>query len=55
MNLTGFKARGDRAASYCEALSAFCAGRGMSYVRAETQVPFEDLVLRVFRMGGFLR
>ncbi len=41
--------------AYCQALQAFCAGRGMSYVRADTSVPFTDLVLRIFRMGGFLR
>lgn len=42
-------------AAYCEALSTFCASRGISYVRADTAVPFEELVLRVFRQGGFLR
>ncbi|MCS6915562.1 MAG: DUF58 domain-containing protein [Myxococcales bacterium] len=41
--------------AYCEGLQAFCSSRGMSYIRADTAVPFEDLVLRVFRMGGFLR
>lgn len=41
--------------AYCEGLAGFCAGRGIGYFRAETQIPFEDLVLRIFRSGGFLR
>ena len=42
-------------AEYCEHLAAFCAGRGIGYFRADTSVPFEDLVLHIFRSGGFLR
>jgi uncharacterized protein (DUF58 family) len=41
-------------AAYCDALAAFCAGRGIGYFRADTAVPFEDTVLRIFRAGGFL-
>jgi uncharacterized protein (DUF58 family) len=41
-------------ADYCARLESFCAGRGVSYYRADVAVPFEDLVLRMFREGGFL-
>jgi uncharacterized protein (DUF58 family) len=41
-------------ADYCETLERFCAGRGLPYYRADVAVPFEDLVLRMFREGGFL-
>jgi uncharacterized protein (DUF58 family) len=39
---------------YCEALASFCAARGIAYFRADTAVPFDELVLRIFRAGGFL-
>ncbi len=41
-------------AQYCDQLATFCAGRGIPYFRADTVVPFDELVLRVFRAGGFL-
>lgn len=41
-------------ARLCDGLQAFCAGRGIGYFRADTAVPFDDLVLRIFRAGGFL-
>jgi uncharacterized protein (DUF58 family) len=41
-------------AEYCDGLQTFCAARGISYFRADTQVPFDELVLRMFRAGGFL-
>jgi uncharacterized protein (DUF58 family) len=41
-------------AEYCAALESFCNGRGISYYRADVAVPFEELVLRLFREGGFL-
>lgn len=40
---------------YCQTLESFCTGRGIGYLRADTDVPFEDLVLRVLREGGFVR
>ncbi len=40
--------------AYCEALASFCAARGIPYFRADTAVPFDELVLRIFRAGGFL-
>jgi uncharacterized protein (DUF58 family) len=39
---------------YCDELAGFCAGRGIPYFRADTTVPFDELVLRIFRAGGFL-
>jgi len=42
-------------AEYCQTLESFCKGRGIGYLRAATDVPFEDLVLRVLREGGFVR
>jgi uncharacterized protein (DUF58 family) len=42
-------------ADYCRTLEAFCSSRGIGYMRADTDVPFEDLVLRVLREGGFVR
>ena len=41
-------------ADYCGKLESFCAGRGVPYYRADVAVPFEELVLRMFREGGFL-
>jgi uncharacterized protein (DUF58 family) len=41
-------------ADYCARLEGFCAARGIAYYRADVAVPFEDLVLRMFREGGFL-
>lgn len=33
----------------------FCRKKNLLYFRAPVQTPFDDLVLRVFRAGGFLR
>jgi hypothetical protein len=33
----------------------FCASRQVSYFRADVATPFDELILRVFRRGGFLR
>ena len=41
-------------AAYCAKLESFCAGRALPYYRADVAVPFEELVLRMFREGGFL-
>jgi uncharacterized protein (DUF58 family) len=40
---------------YLSDVAAFCAGRQVSYVSASTEMPFDELMLRVFRRGGFLR
>ena len=41
-------------AQYCDELAAFCAGRAIPYCRADVDTPFDELVLRIFRAGGFL-
>jgi uncharacterized protein (DUF58 family) len=41
-------------AEYCAQLAAFCGARAIPYYRADVAIPFEDLVLRMFREGGFL-
>lgn len=40
---------------WCEELEVFCKSRQTSYFRTPIQTPFDDLMLRVFRAGGFLR
>ena len=42
-------------AAYCQALSSFCSSRGIGYIRADTDQPFDELVLRALRQGGFVR
>ena len=42
-------------AAYCQALAAFCSARGVGYIRADTNQPFDELVLRALRQGGFVR
>ncbi len=40
---------------FCDALAQACRSRGVPYFRAEIDVPFDELVLRMFRLGGLLR
>lgn len=40
---------------FCEALAQSCRSRGIPYFRAEIDTPFDELVLRLFRLGGLLR
>lgn len=40
---------------FCKALENKCRARGMPFFRASINEPFDDLVLRIFRMGGVLR
>jgi len=40
---------------YCKELEDFCTARAVPFFRTHTGVPFDDLVLRIFRVGGFLR
>jgi hypothetical protein len=42
-------------AAYCQALCSFCTARGVGYIRADTDQPFDELVLRALRQGGFVR
>lgn len=37
------------------AVERFCAGHRINYLRTSTAVPFQDLILRHLRRGGFLR
>lgn len=39
---------------YCQELEEYCSKRNILYFRAPVQLPFDELVLRVFRAGGFL-
>jgi len=38
-----------------EEVEQFCRSKSVLYFRAPVQVPFEELILHVFRAGGFLR
>jgi uncharacterized protein (DUF58 family) len=40
---------------YLEEVKRFCTSRQVSYFRADVSTPFDELILRVFRRGGFLR
>jgi uncharacterized protein (DUF58 family) len=40
---------------FCSALQTFCAGRGIAYLFASTELPFEALVLNYLRTAGLLR
>ncbi len=40
---------------YLEEAKRFCTSRQVSYFRADVTIPFDELILRVFRRGGFLR
>jgi uncharacterized protein (DUF58 family) len=40
---------------YMKEIEAFCATHQVSYISADVKVPFDELILRVFRRGGFLR
>ena len=41
--------------SYLAEVERFCATHQVPYISADVEVPFEELILRVFRRGGFLR
>ena len=40
---------------YCKELEAYCTKYAMAFFRTHTSIPFDELVLRIFRSGGFLR
>jgi uncharacterized protein (DUF58 family) len=40
---------------YLDEIDRFCATHQVPYIRADVNVPFDELILRVFRRGGFLR
>jgi uncharacterized protein (DUF58 family) len=41
--------------AYLADVERFCATHQVPYIAADVEVPFEELILRVFRRGGFLR
>ena len=40
---------------YCQELEDFCSKRAVPFFRTHTSIPFDELVLKIFRSGGFLR
>jgi uncharacterized protein (DUF58 family) len=40
---------------YLDEVERFCTSHQVPYFRADVGIPFDELVLRVFRRGGFLR
>ena len=40
---------------YKLSIERFCTSRQVPYFAADVGIPFDELVLRVFRRGGFLR
>ena len=40
---------------YRQSLERFCGQKQVPYFAADVNTPFDELVLRVFRRGGFLR
>ena len=41
--------------AYCKELEAYCTKYAMPFFRTHTSIPFDELVLKIFRSGGFLR
>ena len=50
--LTAYRAEYEK---YCEAIETYCGRYQLGYVRTVTDFPFEELVLKVFRQGRFLK
>lgn len=50
--LERFKAAYDE---YLSDIDRFCTSKQVPYIRADVNTPFDELILRVFRRGGFLR
>ncbi len=46
---------GEAYRAYLKRVERYCVSRQVSYFRADRTVPFDELILRVFRRGGFLR
>ncbi len=40
---------------YTDEIQRFCVSKQVAYFRADVNTPFDELILRVFRRGGFLR
>ena len=41
--------------AFCAALESHCTTKAIPYFKTVTDAPFDELILRVFRTGGFLR
>jgi hypothetical protein len=50
--LAAYRAEFER---HCEAIESYCSRYELGYVRTITDFPFEDLVLKIFRQGRFLK
>jgi uncharacterized protein (DUF58 family) len=50
--IEAYRAEFDR---YCRGLETYCSRYRLGYVRTETGVPFDELVIRVLRQGQFLK
>ena len=50
--LEEYKAEHER---YCKELEQFCTAHAVPFFRTHTAVPFDELVLRIFRAGRFLK
>ena len=46
---------GEAYARYQDDIDRYCSTHQVPFVRASVEVPFDELILRVFRRGGFLR
>jgi len=40
---------------YCKELEAYCTKYALPFFRTHMSIPFDELVLKIFRSGGFLR
>jgi uncharacterized protein (DUF58 family) len=40
---------------YCKELEDYCTKYALPFFRTHTSIPFDELVLKIFRSGGFLR
>ncbi|MDB4945313.1 MAG: hypothetical protein JWP97_4847 [Labilithrix sp.] len=40
---------------YLAEIERFCSSKQVPYIQADVGIPFDELILRVFRRGGFLR
>ena len=50
--LSAYRAEFER---HCKAIENYCGRYELGYVRTKTTFPFEDLVLRIFQQGRFLK
>lgn len=41
--------------AYCKEIERFCTERAVPFFRTHTGMPFQDLILEIFRMGGFIK